>query len=82
MTKHELLNDHIKKQAEAEVVPSLILEINLHRIRSLGARFLSATNPDKKICLGPDKFFCLARRYMRYLFLPDKKFYLVQYKKV
>ena len=40
------------------------------------ATFLSATKPDKKICLGPDKIFCLATKYYRYCFLPDKNFYL------
>ena len=40
---------------------------------------ISLTNtllPDKKICLGPDKIFCLATKYYRYCFLPDKIFCL------
>ena len=42
----------------------------------LGARFLSATKPDKKICLGLDKNFCLAIKYNQYCFLPENIFVL------
>ena len=52
------------------------MKFKLIFITTPGARFLLVTKPDKNICLGPDRIFCLAIKYNLYCFLPDKFFVL------